>query len=567
MGLFWRQARGVAWGLIVSLAILSFAGLGGCDGPPARSKHWRHASVPPLETPSNDHDGGALPTGVSTSRVTGLRVRLEVDPTHLNPLVEPDEGSLQVAENTIFEPLLRHAPSPSGGPGSLEPVLAESFRVMPSGLELRFRLRDRVTFHDGRPFSAVDAQFSLDEARSSHAPSTRLANLLADVASVELWGPRDLRITLRRPSAGVVRALAEVPMLPAHAYGLGDLARNPRNRAPIGTGPFKFHRWEKGVEIVLQRNDSYWGKQPSAEELVFLIEPDAAQALLRAKKGEIDLVPSLIREHYPEQLSTPGLVESFSPIRLRPPRFRYVLVNARRPPMDDVRVRRAAALLMDRTRIARDAYHGLARPIAGPAWPGGPGDGPSPEPPAFDPSAAARLLDEAGWRDGDKDGVRERGREKLRIVFLVASDARTDAEREVVVGGLRKAGFLVEVRQGERAFLMNRLRAGDFDAAVMEFRGRVDDDLSPLVATGGSLNLGGFSSPTVDAACAALDRTWEPEARASRVAELARLLVTEMPFIPLVAPDPVGLVQRRVKGLVVSDGWFSAADVTLEPLR
>src|SRR5207249_5669811 len=102
----------------------------------------------------------------------------------------------------------------------------------------------------------------------------------------------------------------------------------------------------------------------------------------------------------------------------RPPRFRYLVLDTTAPPFDDVRVRHAVAALIDRNGLVNELR--FARAIAGPVWPGGPVDGASPPPPDFDPGAAARLLDDAGWTDADKDGVRERGADKLKITLLLA---------------------------------------------------------------------------------------------------------------------------------------------------
>jgi peptide/nickel transport system substrate-binding protein len=488
-----------------------------------------------------------------------LRIWLEVEPESLHPLLDPDTESLRITEDTVFETLLRR--QADGGPGIYMPGLAESWRIRPDGQELRVVLRQGVKFHDGRAFSAVDAQQSIDLARSSRVKTPHLRAALADVVSVEMLSARELRITLARPNAYVLRALAEIPMLP------GDREPDPRLRVPVGTGPYRFATWEKGRRILLVRSDAYAGPSPAIEEIEFLVEPDAARALTRAKRGELDVLPRLIPEHYPAEASSPGIAGIFDPLRLRPARFQYVLVNAARPPFSDARVRQAAALLLDRHKIARELSAALSRPVAGPVWPGGPGDGASPEAPPLDPVHAAELLGQAGYRDVDGDGVRESGEQKLAISFLVLGDPRGEAERDLVVSGLRRAGFVVELRPGEPAVLLNRLKSADFDAALLEWRGRVDEDLATLFHTGGALNWGHFSSVAVDAVLDSIHLAWEPAARAPKLAELAALLASEWPILPLCAPEPYGLIHKRVKGVHVDDGWFALRALSLEPSR
>ena len=267
---------------------------------------------------------------------------------------------------------------------------------------------------------------------------------------------------LRRPNGYVLRALAEVPMVPAREVGAA---------VPAGTGPYTVARWDRGALLRLERRDDYWGPPPAIAAVEFAIVPDAAQALTLARRGEIDVVPALIPEHWPEQATAPGVVVAFAPMTLAPPRFVAVILNARRPPFDDRRVRRAAAMLVDRGRLAREGWRGLARPVAGPVWPGGLGDGAALPPPPYDPVRAMALLDEAGWK-ADKDGVRARGTDKLRITFLGVG-AHVDPERDVIVTGLRRGGFGVEVRVVEPAAYLARLRGGDLDAAIVDYRGRV----------------------------------------------------------------------------------------------
>src|SRR5262249_53508837 len=145
----------------------------------------------------------------------------------------------------------------------------------------------------------------------------------------------------------------------------------------------------------LERVSGYWGARPPVANLVFRFEPDAAAALRLARNGEIDVIPALIREHHAEQARGPGAAGGRGPLLLRPPILRYLVLNTRRPPFDDARVRCALARLIDRASLVA-AQKGLVRPAGGAIWPGGPGDGPAMEPAPHDPAGAAALLDQAG---------------------------------------------------------------------------------------------------------------------------------------------------------------------------
>ena len=224
-------------------------------------------------------------------------------------------------------------------------------------------------------------------------------------------------------------------------------------------------------------------------------------------------------------------------------------------------MRRALALLVDRAALARDVFDGLARPAPGPVWLGGPGDAKAPPLAAHDPAAAGALLDAAGVRDLDGDGIREYlGRRWMLSVLVTDAD---DAERDAVLASFRGAGILTETRAGSPAVIGNRLTTGNFEIAFAEWKGDVDRDLSEFVGVGGSFNFGRFVHRDVESLLAQIATRWTPAERAPLVAELGRLLAETVPVVALTAPDPYGLVHRRVEGLTPWNGWIRLRDLRL----
>jgi ABC-type transport system substrate-binding protein len=329
----------------------------------------------------------------------------------------------------------------------------------------------------------------------------------------------------------------------------------------VGTGPYRIASWRDGT-VTLDRFDDHWGDKPAFAHIVFRYEPDAALALRRARGGEIDVVPALIREHRSEQGRAPGSSASLAPLRLRPPVLRYLSLNTRRPPFDDSRVRCALGRLLDRASLVSADKH-LSRPAGGPIWSGGPGDGPAMEVPPFDRAGASALLDQAGWRDEDGDGLRTRDGKRLLLTVLVSD--RPDDQRDRVVESLRAAGFVIDARVGSTAVLDNRLRDGRFDVAFVEWSAVPGEDLAPLFGTGGALNFGGFSDPRIDEALAGLRGAWQADARWDGMGRLGALLAETCPVVPLVAPEPHGLISRRLRGATIAAGWLSLRGASLAP--
>ncbi|HMG21665.1 MAG TPA: ABC transporter substrate-binding protein, partial [Kofleriaceae bacterium] len=522
-------------------ALVALAVAVGCDSP-ARVKPWRHAPDPTTEaqrapgSPALVEAAAASEPEARAARGHTLRIHVDAEPGRLNPLVAPSLWARRIALGTIFEPLLRYLPPDGQGPARYAPRLARSWRVAASGLELRIELEPGVTFHDGVPLTAGDVQFTLDAVRDPRKAVDQLRPLLDDVEAIELVGPHELRLRLKRPSGWVLRALAEIPILPMHVYDGSLLAGG----ALIGTGPWRLAS-NKGGTVHLARYDRYWAGAAAIADLEFVHEPDAAVALREAKRGGIDLVPALIPAHWPEQASAPGIVAGFHPVELAPPRLRYLAFNAARPPLDDPQVRHALALLIDRRTIARRVFDGLARPALWPIWPGGPINGAEAAVPEFDPAAAARLLDAAGWTDSEpKDGIRDRAGKQLRLVMIGgdkpaprdASGPPVKLERDYFVEAARRIGVVIDVKTGGEAWLDKRLADAGYDLAELVWSGMVDSDPAPLV---------GHGSPRIDRALDALGAAWDPAERARLAPELAAGLAETWPLAGIVADAPQGL--------------------------
>jgi peptide/nickel transport system substrate-binding protein len=463
--------------------------------------------------------------------------------------------------DTIYEPLVRYRPPAGGagsGPGHYQPAVLESWTLSPDGREMRLVVGKGQRFHDGRRVTSVDVQYTLDMARSPRGQAGHVRSMLQAITTVELVGPRVVRVRLAKPSGYVLRAFAELPVLSAHVYQ-GQLRK--RGIPVIGSGPYKLAE-RSDERVVLERWSEYHGDKPAIERVVFVAESDAAVALTAAKQGELDIIPELIEAHFPSQARAPQVVADFEPLRLAPPTLRYAVLNLQREPLDDHRVRRALAHLVDRDTIATKIHRGLALPAPGPVWPGGPADGAAPAAPVYDPKLAADLLDRAGWR-ADGSGVRRRSGQRLKVDVLVSDD--DSPERDLVLKSLRRVGIAAEVRVGSPAVLQIRMRDGDFDLAFISAAHAVDRDLRPWLQTGGKRNWGGYSSPIADRLLGSMAVRQEPAERSQLAGKLAAQLARDWPIVPLVRPNPYGLVSKRVRGLVPWNGWFSIRDLSLVP--
>lgn len=557
-----------------SVWVLSaLAWLVACDSP-ARVKPWRHAPDPTAEAaraPGSPTLADVAADGeIRNDRSHTLRIHVDADPGRLNPLVAPTVWGRRITLGTVFEPLLRYIP-PEGNQvaGRFGPRLARSWRHVTypgiTGLEIRIELEPDVKFHDGRPLTTSDVQFTLDAIRDPRRGVDHLRAMLEDVEATELLTPTVMNIRLHRPSGWVLRALAEIPIMPMHVYE-GSLVGGG---ALVGTGPWKVAANKHGT-VHLARFDGYWGAKAAIQNIEFVYQPDAATALKDAKRGDFDIIPALVPAHWPEQANAPGIARAFRPLQLRPPRMRYLTFNAKRVPMDDAKVRHALALLVHRSDFETRVFDGLARPALWPIWPGGFVNGPETPVPAFDPKEASKLLDAAGWTDSDKDGIRDKNGVQLKLVMIGGekppqkdlTGPPVKNERELFVEACRRIGVVIEMKTGGESWVAKKLGEGAYDLAEVVWNGMVDMDVSRRL---GSKHGQIASSPRIDRIFDEMAASIDPADRARLAGELVQAFEETWPIAGIVADAPQGLVALRVQGLRVWDGWFDLTQLRFDP--
>ena len=317
------------------------------------------------------------------------------------------------------------------GTGKIHPDLAERWEVLDGGRTYRFHLRD-ARWHDGHPVCAEDVRETyLTAIREGY----RAAASLGDVRDIVVRGDKVVDIELVRPNSGFLAQLAIfvwTHILPAHLYAGTDWTTNPANDAPIGTGPYRFDRWDQDGSVRIVANPDYHHDVPRADAIEFRVIPEVADAIDLLKAGELDFCTQDIPcERFDELAAVEGVRLTGS----RGNALGNITFNVAREPWADVRVRRAIAMLIDRAALAAQV---CSRAVPAPyaylehvEW----AFNPDARFPDFDPRRAEELLAEAGL-ERDQDGVRLRGNIVCRDLFpywQAATRALADTFRSVGV--------------------------------------------------------------------------------------------------------------------------------------
>jgi peptide/nickel transport system substrate-binding protein len=459
--------------------------------------------------------------------------------------------------------------------------------ISPDNRTYTYHLRPGVRWHDGRSLTAADVEFTFRVIMhpQSGAETQQGFDL---VERVETPDSLTVVFVLREPYAAFVSdTFSDEDVLPRHLLEkeLGPAFRNAAfHRAPVGSGPFRFVEWVPGSHLTLARNDDYYGGAPALETLVFQIVPDANAVALQLQAGAIDGVDGA-------EPAQRALLEALPDVRMYRTAslaYEHLDFNCEHPIVGDVRVRQALAAATDRDAIATHVYEGLAQPARADVQPLMPWYEPAADTAnAYDPARARGLLDAAGWRDADGDGLRERGGRPLRLeLSTTAGRAARERTQAVLQQQWRDVGVDVVIRNYNPAVLFGspeqegRLRTGRFEIALFGWQQQPEPSGmeqiygSRWVPPAGQ-NMARFRNQKADSLLALGGAQASPALRAKLYREVEAILLREVPVIPLVWLVELDAMPARLRGFRPNPtgggdtwnvrDWWLASDVAAAP--
>jgi peptide/nickel transport system substrate-binding protein len=487
-----------------------------------------------------------------------LRVALPGNANTLNPLLSTQQVET-VVQTFVFDPLIATDPDGNDVPmlANVVPTL-ENGGISADGKTITYHLRRGVVWQDGAPFTSRDVQFTFAAIMNPNtAVATRHGYDLVD--RVETPDAYTVVVRLKRPFAPAVHtffAHSDAPymILPAHLLArYPDLNRVPFNAAPVGTGPFKVVRWLRGDRIEYVANDRYFLGRPKLRKVVVHFIADENTIVNQMRAHEIDWFFQATPRSYAQLRSVPHVVAHLVPFNGQD----SIMLNVTRAPVDDVRVRSAVGLALDKRRIVDDVTFGTAVPatedIPSFMW-------------AFDPTAgtnqrdlprAKALLDAAGWRVGP-DGIRTKGGNRLTLQLAYRTESVTDRGRGVLIAAmLRDAGFDVQLKGYTTALLYGPagtgiLSSGRYQAGLQTWYAGVDpDDSTQLLCeyrAPRGYNWSGYCNPAMDAAQNDALTHYDRPTRKRAYSEIQHLLAHDAPLVYLWWPRQIEAVSDDLQG-------------------
>jgi peptide/nickel transport system substrate-binding protein len=443
------------------------------------------------------------------------------------------------------------------------PALATSWEASADGLTHTFKLREGVKWHDGKDFTSADVAYSLLTLKEVH-PRRRAT--FANLTSVDTPDPLTAVLVFAKPVPFLYGALGAngAPIFPRHLYEGVELATNPVQSAPVGTGPYVFKEWARGSHVLVERNPNYWNpEQPLLERVVLRFIPDVSAKVAALETGELDFDRSTIPFSEVDRLKTVSNLAVTDTLKSQGGGHHQFFFNLDVPVLQDIRVRQAIAHSLDVDELIRTVYRGYAKPAPSVIGPNQPEfHNPDIKPYAFDIAKANALLDEAGLEPG-ADGIRF----SVRILHNAWTDL-TGKSAEFLRSALQPLGIRGEVVNYDYATYVTKVYTDrDFDIEVETLangydptdgvqRGYWSKAFKPGVPWS---NAAHYTNARVDEIFETASAENDPEKRKALYFELQQIVYDELPSVGLVAPNDFAVHSKRLADALINQSGNLAA--------
>ena len=444
---------------------------------------------------------------------------MALEPTGLDPTTAAAAAIGEIVHYNVLETLVKIRED-----GTLGPLLAERWTVSPDARSFTFELRKGVRFHNGEPFDADTVRFTLERAAAADSTNKDKATF-AGIESIRVTDPHVIAIRLKSPN----------PDFPFHLGLSTAVIVEPRSAPtnatqPVGTGPYRIENWIKGSSLTLAKWPQYRDAANVRMSRVtwrFISDPAAQIAALLA--GDVDAMPRITGKAVDVFRNDPRFT-----VRIGGSRAKTILaINNRKKPLDDVRVRRAIAMAIDRKAVVVGAADGFGTPIGSHYVPGGLGYVDTTGVNPHDPARARALLAEAGVKT------------PLELSLKLPPPPYARQGGEVIAAQLAKVGIVAKIQNVEWAQWMSGVYTNkDYDLTIISHVEPLD--LGNYAKDNYYWN---YESPKFRALYERIRGTGDDAERARLLAEAQRLLATESPNAFLYQPQWVSVANAKLRGL------------------
>jgi peptide/nickel transport system substrate-binding protein len=561
-----RQRTFRLFGVVVILALLAVVSM---------RIYSRKGAAPAVQGPQHRATEDATTRGAASEREVGARtspgepeqggcltIRIVGAPNAINPVISTANVEFQV-ENLVFDGFINISPD-------MNPVPSEAGTVTPSEDHKVYtiRLSPEGKWQDGRPVTADDVLFFYEMIQDPKNGAQAQQDNFAVIDHVQKIDALTVKVYLKEPvPTGMWKA--SLGLMPRHAVQaemeefkregkVWDIRSSKLNRYPIGNGSYRLVDWEQPDTLILERWEEYPFTKPYLKRIIFKVIPEETAALNAVRAGEIDCIPQMSAWAFSEGTGDAPFTDMCR--KMKSPTLNYTSIlwnmNGSNPFFEDRRVRRALAMSVDLQTIIRTLGKDLSVRANGPWSPSLWCHDPGVKPLAYDPGAAMALLDQAGWKDVDGDGIREKDGIPFAFDLLAFQDRTVIDILTAATDYMKKVGVRPTLRPLEAATYIERLQESDFQAAYLAWTVGVDPDYQYNVwhssQYGRGRNFADYRNAQVDALFEEGRRTFDPAERKRIYQKIQRILYEDQACFFLYYLPHRFAIHRRFNGVTLS---------------
>jgi 4-phytase/acid phosphatase/peptide/nickel transport system substrate-binding protein len=452
-------------------------------------------------------------------------------------------GAGSNAAGLIMEKLFEHGPT-----GELVPVLGLSATPSTDSKTWTIQLRQNITFHDGTPFNA-DAVVSHWERLLNPANRYRGRILMAPIMSVEKGGPYEVRFHLKhawKPFGSVLtgsRGFAS--RIPSPAAVTNDT----QNHAPVGTGPYRFQEWRRGDRLVMTKNPNYWQKdKPYLDKIILRPISDHESRYAALVSGQVDMMVT----DRPTHVNKLKIDPRFTPYVLERAGATVMAMNCSKPPLDDVRVRRAIAHAWDQKKYIRASFQDIVPSCQD--WFGRKVNCGDVDYPAHDLQKARELIASYG--------------KPVTVEYIHTATPRGREAGAILQQILKDINVTVNAVPSDFPGIMKQLFGKQYDICSWVIPGF--EDMGPITMAAfhsqSPWNVYGYANAEVDQLLLAQRRDTDPAGRTQTLCKIARKVNADAPFLYLYGRTFYIFARKNIRNITIPDHRVPPLDdVWIEP--
>ncbi len=439
-----------------------------------------------------------------------LTVDLVNEPSSLDPHVQWNPDSYYVYRN-IFDNLVAR-----NNKGEIVPQIASSWKAI-SDTVIEFQIRSDVTFHNGQKLTPEDVIYSVQRITDPKFGSPQLGQF-SKITKAEAAGAGAVRLTTDGAYPALLAQLVKLSIVPKSV--VESVGKDAFNLKPVGSGPYVFQGWQRGVQVTLTRNDNYWGVKGPFASVSFRAVPDAATRVANLQAGATDLAVTLNSDQA-SQLKSSGKAKVVSgPTE----RVGYLRLNTTRPPLDNLKIRQAISLAIDRAGIVDGILGGYDKQVTQMLTPAHVGFVANMPAGVYDLKKAQALVKEVGAA----------GQAEIELATAPVFDQRiVQALQQMLV----EAGLNVKINMSDMANYLKRAQSGPEGTPLLSF-GRwscacldADGVLFPLLHKSSSWSA--YRNPKVDKFLEDARQTLDMKKRLDAYREVNAIVAQDIPLVPL----------------------------------